>query len=189
MNKIEKELSFLLSRLTWPSGVIRERACKAIADLYSDPKWTTEVEKSLIGWISSQTLESIVPIGLIIFLYIKTNGADFKIPTREKITGAITKPSLLSDIVMKELFQEDKAPNETRAMNSGQFPDEFQVNPFFIKYSCNFLPSIYMHIIKNIESAKGVPLIKQWAFEWTRILDSEGKDPSAKTLNFFYENE
>lgn len=189
MNKFEKELSFLLSRLTWPSGVIRERACIAIADLYTDPKWTTEVEKSLIGWINAQTLESIASIGLIIFLYIKTNDADSEIPSREEIIGAITKPSLLTNMALKELFPEDKAPNNTEAMNSGRFPEEFQINPFFIKYSRNFLPPIYMDIIENIESVKGVPLIKQWAFEWTRILNSEDKDPSAESLNFFYENE
>jgi hypothetical protein len=189
MNKIEKELSFLLSRLTWPSGVIRERACIAIADLFADPKWTSEVQKSLLAWISAQTLESIASIGLIIFLYIKTDDADSEISTREEIKGAITKPSLLSNMIVKELFPEDIAPNTTEVMNSGRFPDEFQINSFFVKYSRNFLPPIYMDMIKRIELAKGVPLIKQWAFEWTRILDSEGKAPSAETLNFFYENE
>jgi hypothetical protein len=189
MNEIEKELSLLLSRLTWPSGVIRERACKAIADLIADPKWTTDVQKSLLGWISAQTLESIASIGLIIFLYIKTDDADSEIPSREEITGAITKPSLLSNMIVKELFPKDMALIDTKSMNSGQFPNEFEINPFFIKYSGNFLPPIYMNIIKNIESVKGVPLIKQWAFEWTSILYSESKDPSAGSLNFFYEHE
>ena len=151
MNRIEKELSFLLSRLTWPSGGIRERACIAIANLFADPQWTIEVQKSLLRWISAQTLESIASIGLIIFLYIKTDDADSKIPSREEITGAIIKPSLLSNMIVKELFPEDIEPNTTEAMDSGRFPDEFQVNPFFIKYSRNFLPPIYMDIVERIE--------------------------------------
>lgn len=96
MNKFERELFFLLSRLAWPSGMVRERACVAIADLLFDSRCAEITEKSLINWIKAQALESISSTGLIIFLYNKTRRADFMLPSRETLTAAITKPSIIS---------------------------------------------------------------------------------------------
>ena len=179
----------MLSRLAWPSGMVRERACVAIADLLFDSRCAEITKRRLINWIRTQSLESILSIGLIIFLYNKTAHADYMLPSKEAITDAITKPSLLSHMILKELFPDETISIDIQSMNSGQVPDEFDISPFFIKYSRNFLPPVYMDIIEHIESEKGVPLVKQWAFEWNKILESEGKNPSAQTLNFFYENE
>ena len=52
--------------------MVRERACVAIADLLFDSRCAEITEKILINWINAQTLESISSIGLIIFLYNKT---------------------------------------------------------------------------------------------------------------------
>lgn len=179
----------MLSRLAWPSGMVRERACVAIADLLFDFRCAEITEKGLINWIKAQALESISSIGLIIFLYNKTARADFMLPSRETLTAAITKPSLLSYIILKELFPEETISIDIQSMNSGQVPDEFDIDPFFIKYSRNFLPPVYMDIFEHIELEREVPLIKQWAFEWNKILECLGKSPSSQSLNFFYENQ
>lgn len=179
----------MLSRLAWPSGMVRERACVAIADLLFNSRCAEITEKSLIEWIKAQALESISSIGLLIFLYTKTLHADFMLPSREIITNAITKPSLLSHMILKDLFPNETISIDIQAMNSGQVPDEFDLNPFFIKYSRNFLPPIYMDIMEHIESIKGSHLIKQWAFEWNNILECVGVSPSSQSLSYFYENE
>ena len=188
MNEFDKDLSFLLSRLSWPSGMVRERACVSIADLLLDPEHVKITEISLINWIKEQSLESTVSMGLLVLLYAKTANPEYKLPPRGVITAAIVKSSLLSHIMLKELFPGETISSDINAMNSGQVPDEFDIDPFFIKYSRNFLPPIYMDIMEHIESAKRCTLIKQWAFEWSRILESAGKKPSSQALNFFYEN-
>lgn len=169
--------------------MVRERACVAIADLLFDSRCAEITEKILINWINAQTLESISSIGLMIFLYNKTEHADFTLPSIKTIASAIAKPSLLSHVILKELFPDETISIDIQSMNSGQAPDEFNIDPFFIKYSRNFLPPIYMDIIEHIESEKKVPLVKQWAFEGNRILECVGKSPSSKSLNFFYENQ
>lgn len=189
MNEIEKRLSFLLSRLAWPSGMVRERACIALADLLLDTRWSKITEKSLIGWIRIQILESMSAIGLIIFLYTKVKHADYELPPKEEMVAAITRPSLLSHIILGELFSEDIIPIDSEAMNSGQCPNNFRIDPFFRKYSRNFLPPIYMDTLEHLESKFDVPLTKQWAFEWTKILEAEHIIPSEQALNFLYENQ
>lgn len=108
MNEFDKDISFLLSRLTWPSGMVRERACVSIADLLLDPGNAKIIEISLLNWIKEQSLESTVSMGLLILLYAKTAYPKLALPPREVITAAIAKSSLLSHIMLKELFQEKR---------------------------------------------------------------------------------
>jgi len=59
------EYDILLSRLKWPSPLVRERAATEIARLLCDASVQETIFTKLTGWIQQQTLESLVAIGLL----------------------------------------------------------------------------------------------------------------------------
>jgi len=134
-----------------------------------------------------QTLESVVSIGLLIFLCAKMQDDKFVVPSMELILSCISKPSILSHILIDELFSREASPMNLAIMNSGSCPEDFQPDPFFTEYYTNFLPPIYADIAERIENEKGISFIRQWAFEWHKILENEGREPSASSLSYLYE--
>ncbi len=184
MKKIDQELSFLFSRLTWPSGMVRERTCIAIADLLIDSRWSEIVQKQLIRWITTQRLESIAAIGLLILLRAKIQNSNFVPPSVEELSSVVHRPSVLSWVLMNELAPLNAPSSSWASLNSGSVPGDFKPEPFFTKYACNFLPSIYTDTAKDIEANKHVPFVKQWSFEWHKILEDIGKKPSTSPLDF-----
>ena len=65
---VEHGLRLLFTQLTWPSGLVRERACVQIAKLLLDPEYSGETRARLIAWMKSQNLESVNALGLLPFL-------------------------------------------------------------------------------------------------------------------------
>lgn len=184
MNRIDQELAFLFSRLTWPSGMVRERACVAIADLLLNSRWTEIVQRHLIRWMKAQTLESISAIGLLVLLRAKIQDSAFVISSTEQLLSALHKPSVLSWILMNELLPANVPPPNWTTLNSGSAPKDFEPEPFFTKYSRSFLPPIYSNLAEEIEASKSIPFVRQWAFEWRRILDSIDKKVSTGPIDF-----
>ena len=55
-----------LSRLTWPSGLVRERAATAVACLIADEGHGAE--ERYLHWLASQRLESTTAIGFLVLV-------------------------------------------------------------------------------------------------------------------------
>jgi len=179
-----QKLPLLFSRLTWPSGMVRERACTAIADLLVDSQWAEIVHRHLICWIKEQMLESLVGIGLLIYLRARLLDSNLRISAVEELLSALHRPSVLSWMLINELAPSRvHSPNWT-ALNSGSAPGDFEPAPFFIRYSRNFLPSKYTDLAERIEETRDIPFIRQWAFEWHKILERIGKKPSLGPMDF-----
>jgi len=95
------EIDILLSRLKWPSPLVRERAACEIARLLSNTSIQETIFAKLIRWISQQKLDSLVAIGLLPL--IKATETDSKIKTWIRITD-ITKNLPLSSIIIERLI-------------------------------------------------------------------------------------
>lgn len=185
MKKIDRELSFLFSRLTWPSGMVRERACVAIADLLIDSRWREIVQRHLTHWMKAQMLESIAAIALLVLLRAKIQDSSFVSPSAEELLSALHRPSILSWMLMNELVPSNLPPPKWTTLNSGSAPKGFEPDPFFTKYSRSFLPPIYTDSAEEIEAHERISFVKQWSFEWHRILESIGKSPSTDPVDFW----
>src|SRR5208337_765137 len=103
MISIDQNLFLLFSRLSWPSGMVRERTCAAIADLLNDSDWTDILQRSVLQWMKEQKLESMTVIGLLIFCKAKIENSSFRIPSTDIILSHISKPSILSCMLINEL--------------------------------------------------------------------------------------
>jgi hypothetical protein len=95
------EFDILLSRLKWPSPLVRERAACEIARLLCDISIQETVYAKLIGWISQQELESLVAIGLLPL--IKATEMDSQIKNWIQITD-VTKKLPVSSIIIEKLI-------------------------------------------------------------------------------------
>lgn len=182
---LDRELSFLFSRLTLVSGMVRERTCVAIADLIINSQESENIQRKLLDWIKKQTLESFTVIGLLVFCRIQIQSSDCTILSLPQFIAAINQPSILSWMLLNELFSDGVPVPDWKILHSGTAPSEFRANSFFTKYSSNFLPPIYTEYAKRIETIKQIPFQKQWAFEWQKILEVAGKEPSRNALDFW----
>lgn len=175
-------LSFLLSRLTWPSGVIRERACSAVAELIADPVHRPLVLSELMTWIHGQKLESTAAIGLLALARARFYDPSFSLQLAD-LTAVVRKPSILSWMLINQVLGENAPFPDCAPLNSGQVPEGFTPDGFFLKYSKAFLPPIYMITAKRLERL-GVSFVAQWAYEWELLLKELGLTPSEKPLYF-----
>jgi len=176
-------LEFPLSRLTWPSGMVRERACVAIARLLIDPTFGSEMSSHLLRWIGEQSLETMQVVGLLPFFRAKIESNEFQIPTADQLTSILHCPSILSWILVHELTSHNQSIN-WRRLYSKQPDSKFVSDPFFREYSKSFLPPIYAIIADKIESETGAEFTKQWSFEWQSICEELGKKPSTEPVHF-----
>lgn len=175
MSNSNEKVSFLLSRLLWPSSMVRERACNGLANLMINPEWEDMVKDSVLNWISAQKLESTLINGLLVFL--RANQFEKILIEKKTLLNAINKPSILSWILLNELGCNDQFPG-CKNLNSGLPPDDFEINNFFKKYLNNFLTPAYFEYGKTIEELGYFPFMEQWAFEWSNILKEIGKNTS-----------
>lgn len=176
-------LEILLSRLLWPSVMVRERAAVAIADLIMRPgAERSSVRDALLTWISRQNLESAAALGLVVFCRVAEREPE-QVPSLEVLTGAVRKPSLLSLLLLRELHGTNVPAPAWSTLTFGAAPADFVMAEFFAKYRESFLPPIYTFAAKWMERRKGVGFSRQWAYEWHRLLDQHGRTPSARSLD------
>lgn len=183
-NEFENNLRFLFSRMTWPTMLVRERACESIATLLVDPQYNPIVKKELKNWIKSQRLESVAALGLLVLLRAKIIDEKFNlIPYRELLKN-ISKPSALTYWLLKELgYNKVLSPNWEK-LCIPDTPKHFVPNPFFEKYCISFLPPIYKSHAIDISQKCSIPFIQHWAYEWDNILKDMNKRPSPEPLHF-----
>lgn len=175
MNSTEKKISFLISRLSWPSVFVREKACISIAYLLLHPYYSETVQKNLLSWLSKQKLETMVIVGLLVFIKAKLIDNDFYIDVKE-INHAIKKPSILSWVLLNYIKKGYPFPNLIK-LTSGNVPCSFEVNPIFERYKKSFTPPIYSDYSENIENRTFFPFTEQWAYEWQNILEEMNITP------------
>ena len=161
----DRLLGVLLARLTWPSGMVRERACNSLADLLVSDETAGRVSSALMEWIGKQSLESVACIGLLPFVRARQLNAKASIPTTEVLCGSCTHPSLLLEILLAELYSKPHRTLPAGVGHSGDAPSDFQPSEKFTKHCDRGLPTMYRDKAASIERQFGVPFRRQWAYE------------------------
>jgi len=186
MNKRQEDnLAFLFSRMTWPSLMVRERACTSIAELLIDKKHASKTMEYLKNWAKSQQLESVVVFALLALIRAKMLCLAFELPTLTVMLEMIDKPSALSYLLFKELGYNKTPKLDWSSICLPDSPKDFVPSNFFQKYCTNYLPPIYETHARHIEQKYGIPFYKHWAFEWKTILENIDRKPSSEPLHFW----
>lgn len=182
----EHSLLLLLTQLSWPSGLVRERACVQIAKLLLDPEHSEATLHQLLLWMNAQRLESVTALGLLPLLRARLDRTDYTLPRFEQLTSAVSRPSLLSALLLHQLSPSDTDNLEDSLKHSGDVPQDFSPNPFFDKYVKTFLPPYFDFLAGLVEGRELVAFRRHWAFEWQRLVDETGVTLTDRNLYFWF---
>jgi len=184
MGESVNNVDVLLSRLTWPSVLVRERAAVALADLMSQEGIVCEqTQDAIMTWIGQQNLESAAILGIIAFCRLADHHRN-KLPEPGIINRELRRPSLLSFELLRFLYGDHALKPDWTQCHSGEPTPNFEPPEFFEKFRNNFLPPIYSTWINEVQDRTLLPMFRQWAFEWTQLVSSLGCKPSAQVLDF-----
>jgi len=176
----EREFSLLLSRLQWPSLLVRERAACAICGLLLGPDSALVLE-ALLKWMEKQTLESVVVLGLLPVYNAYEGGLE--VP-HEALKAAIRSPSLLSHLLLAEIQGGGLKLSPVDLPHSGSATPGFRPASFFENNVSVFWPPAFSNRAERIERVALVPFRRQWAYEWEELVRREGIAPSVGPLSF-----
>ena len=179
------DLDLLLQRLTWPSGLVRERACAGIATLLRHARVGAAVAARLTAWASSQEADSVQALAILICCH-----AGHAVPGGGDENGPQVKLGGLRRSVLAELLCERLPPSvevsfDTRPAHSGDPPTDFTPSDFFIEYVRHFLPPLFLMRAKRAERLGTKNLVRQWAYEWQLLQRALGLPLSTAVLNYW----
>jgi hypothetical protein len=183
---VEQGLSLLFTQLTWPSGLVRERACVQIAKLLLDPEYSDATLRHLLLWMKSQKLETVNALGLLTLLRAQLDGRDFILPHLDELAAAVVRPSLLSALLLHELSPNDPEIPLSSLGHSGEVPRDFSPNPFFAKYVETFLPPMFNFQAGLIEERELIAFRRHWAYEWEGLVDQTDVKLTDRNLYFWW---
>lgn len=179
MNNVD----MLLSRLTWPSVLVRERAAAALASLIGQGGPTSEhARNALLEWLGQQSLESTAALGILVFCHL-TDEHPEQLPEPRELDSRLSRPSLLSYELVRYLYKEAAVKPDWSACHSGPMSPSFAVPEFFEKYRNNFVPPMYGHQMEEVQTRTALPMVERWAFEWARLVSAGGYRPSERVFD------
>ena len=158
-----------LSRLTWPSGLVRERAATAVACLIADEGHGAE--ERYLHWLASQRLESTTAIGFLVLVRMLQAGHRTRLPSFETVQAAQARPSILSGLLCRLVYGDACGAPAQYLPHSDSAPDGWSVPEFFERYVRSFLPPIHFEHARYVGQACGCEFVRQWAFEWQHLVD------------------
>src|SRR5258708_3442878 len=135
----EQGLSWLLSRLTWPSIRIRERASVELGALLLHPELGDVTHRALLQWIAAQQLESLAVLGLLPFLRAHMVDSTYTAPVAD-VLKFLHASSPLACLLLNELDVNHPLPFAQAFRHAKTAPQDFTPPPFFARYVENFLP-------------------------------------------------
>lgn len=150
----------LIARLGWPSTSARWWAMQELAARLAESTVRAETESALLQFLRSRKLEAEVVEVLLIF-WIAAQGHCYS-PTAELAEG-VSKPSLLSDLLVKSLDLSAQASD----WGLTEVPDDFDIPDDFNGVHGSDLPRIFRTTMKGLEISTRLPFLRQMAFEWT----------------------
>jgi hypothetical protein len=180
-----RHIDLLLARLTWPSALVRERACDALGALLADGELSEFVRTRFEDWASKQHLESTSVLALLACCRAREYAGAVGTVTRLELP--ISKPSVLSNYVLGE-FKPGDVVSPSAPGHSGDAPQRFVPNPFFQKHVGNFLPPLFIKRAKSVERIGAHGFCKQWAFEWSVLQDRLKIPHTTEVLDYWFKS-
>lgn len=180
--KEEQILDVLLTRMTWPSGMVRERACNSLAELLSDATDGGRTRDVLIRWIGERKLEAQAYLGLLPFVRARQIKPDLELVDTGVLRSVCPRPSILYEILLEELQPGSWKDLPCGVGHAGTAPDGFHPCAKLIK-SRRVLPEIYKVKAESIERRFGMRFTQQWAYEVERAVG--GFQDAPNSVDFY----
>lgn len=178
--QIQTEL--LLSRLVWPSPLVRERAASELAKLLNNDEFFEDVLNKILNWMAQQTLESICSLGLIVLVKAKNSfGTKFN---AKSVWENVGRPSILAWNLIREL-DKDFATDKSTSLFYTEETIPVTHHKFFIKNMTTYIPGIYAIHAKNIKNKTQIDVFGLWENEWHALTNVEKPVMSQDSIRYW----
>lgn len=158
--------ALLLPRIDWPLRHVRLQAALALGKLLSGPG-AAPLRPRFLEWLSGRTLETEVVNGLSALTLSPVPPF-----TLAELLGAVRRPSLLADLYLQRLFGTRPRIVSWLSATSGRPPVGFQPRDSFEERLGSLAAPIFRTDLLHWERETGLPLLKQWAWEWQNLIDT-----------------
>ena len=158
-------LTMLMDRLSWPVKMVRWKAAKAIRGLIEDQSTRAAATARLLQWLGERPLESEVASGLSVFLIVAPDAR----PGLSELCSRIARPSLLSEMLVEKMYGRHCGGWEQA--HSGVVPVGFLASKYFEDHKAAHVPRIFSNRLEGLGELYGLPLMRQWAYEWQALTD------------------
>ncbi len=172
MNERSDEISLLLSRLTHPSGMVREKTCTAFAGLLMDDHTRVCALECLQSCIDAGVLESVAILHLLIHIRAKMISKKYVVPEAGELVSKFKPQSVLSWMLARELSASEIEPPVWKGLCSKDLPADFRPDQFFQKYTPALVGEILVKEAGKVTKNTGYPFANQWAWESSLLVKS-----------------
>ena len=164
-------LDVAISRLRLPVPMAKLQVIHQVARALENESSAQVTWGALLQWIRSLKLESEVLEALTIVALARGSA----ILTSAELRGAISAPSVLSDVFIGRALGTPVLVHSWLKSHSGEAPSTFR-NPELTEElsSGTIVPPILKNCIADLEMRSRKPLLRQWAYEFERHIARNG---------------
>lgn len=159
----------LLAQLRHPVYRMKLITAHKIAELMSLEN-ADVYQEQFLKWLAERVYESEVITGLSILGLVDKN----HLIDQSLVHSHITKPSVLSDIYLDEIYGSEPRFFTWAEQHSGPAPSTFKITHDFEETSTNYVAPILKSDLKWIEEKYGPPLVYHWAWEYKNLKELLG---------------
>lgn len=169
-----------VARLALPVPAGKLVVMHALADALTAPKTAGVFEDALVDWISTRQLESECLEALSVFLIVQARAE-----LLNRVRGAIGRPSIASDFLLSLASGVPPIVSAWTGCHSGKAPHHVNVRSSEeLLAGGTFIPPVFQHALEHLEDMSGIPLSRQWAFEFD-VLSGRVKNLADGHLSYF----
>ncbi len=170
-----------LARLRHPVPMAKLSTVHAAAALIRDSHERDVLWNALVQWVSEIELESEVVEALCIPI-LADNLMDGNVAALQR---AIKCPSPLSHLYLGEISGHPLRFNSWAKSHSGEVPVFFPANEIEEELTAgHIVPHILATRIQSLEDDLGFPLLRQWSYEYQRLVDNYGEQSDGHWEHF-----
>jgi hypothetical protein len=160
-------LRMLLERLRWPVRLVRWRAAQEYGRVLSEADTSRRGRKLILEWLSSRTLETEVASGLAVLLCTRPEER----PSLSEVRGNINAPSILADVMAQALYGIGSLCGGWSSRHSGSPPASYEPDIYFSTHLLSQVTPVLSNRLRHVEGKTNFPLMRQWAYEWQKLID------------------
>jgi len=160
-----------LSRLRLPSPMAKLQVVHGAARALRNVDTSAVTWEAFLTWVATLELESEVLEALCVLLLAN----DSKDIALGALRSAIRYPSILSDVFIREAFGTPVLVNSWVKSHSGEAPLLYRANEIEKELSKGqIVPPILGTRLRKLEARSDKPMMKQWTYEFDRLLAKLG---------------
>ena len=179
---VELQMDLLLSRLAWPSALVRERVAGELARLLNNGEFFEDILEKLLSWMAQQTLESICNLGLIVLCKAKNSyGTEFN---ATRVWNNVGRPSILAWNLIRELDEEFATDKSTSLFYTEEILP-FTHHKFFNNNIATYIPGVYAFHARNIKNSTQMDFLELWENEWHALVNVEKPVMSQDSIRYW----